>query len=687
MKKDIAISGVFDDYKYAQKYRRDIDGLRAVAVLSVIGFHAFPMRFHGGFIGVDIFFVISGFLISTIIFDSLQRDSFNFIEFYSRRIRRIFPSLIVVLISCLIFGWFVLLSDEYKQLGKHAMAGAIFLSNVMLWKESGYFDSAADTKPLLHLWSLGIEEQFYIIWPLLLWAAWKNKFNWLTISIIIGIISFALNIRGVRTDTIATFYLPQTRFWELLIGSTLAYLTLYNKDVLKKIKYKIDFWMHTVIYEKISEARDNTLSNVMSILGATLLVAGMLFITKEKHFPGKWALFPVLGSALIIASGSQAWLNRKILSNRILVWFGLISFPLYLWHWPVLVFARIVGGDVILSRSARIIAILISIILAWCTSRLIEKPLRFGVFKKFKTIILLLLIVILGYVGHCIDKNNGFQGRIVAKKGLDFIWETKKLGYLACQDKRLLKGISLSYCLIPAKGEVNAAIIGDSHADDKFHGIVKNDKTHSWMLIGHSSCPPVYGINVEGEQKNCQNKFENIINWLVTKPEIKTIVLSYFGNYFLTTNYAADHVNANTGPKSIKISSMGVNKLRADIFEQGLNNAIQKLQKANKKIIVFIDIPELPFLPRDCYRNPFLNCNLTKKEVYFRQFELRLMLSKLKIHNPKILIFDPIALFCKNNACTFKDKEKILYRDSHHLSLRGSDAYGNHFVEWMHDFL
>jgi peptidoglycan/LPS O-acetylase OafA/YrhL len=176
------------------KYRPDIDGLRAVAVLSVVVYHAFPSLLKGGFVGVDIFFVISGFLISIIIFSSLERDSFSFYDFYSRRIRRIFPSLLVVLISCYGFGWFALLADEYKQLGKHIAAGAGFGLNFILWSEGGYFDTPSETKPLLHLWSLGIEEQFYIVWPVLLWAAWKKKFNLFTISIVLFFISFGLNL-------------------------------------------------------------------------------------------------------------------------------------------------------------------------------------------------------------------------------------------------------------------------------------------------------------------------------------------------------------------------------------------------------------------------------------------------------------------------------------------------------------
>ncbi|MBF0512053.1 MAG: acyltransferase, partial [Candidatus Omnitrophica bacterium] len=160
-------------------YRADIDGLRAVAVLSVLGFHVFPHLFKGGFIGVDIFFVISGFLISTIILGQLNQNTFSFVEFYSRRIRRIFPAVIIILAVCFLLGWFLLFEDEFKQLSKHIAAGAGFISNFILWRENGYFDNASDTKPLLHLWSLGVEEQFYIFWPLLLWLAKKTRLDFL----------------------------------------------------------------------------------------------------------------------------------------------------------------------------------------------------------------------------------------------------------------------------------------------------------------------------------------------------------------------------------------------------------------------------------------------------------------------------------------------------------------------------
>lgn len=385
------------------KYRPDIDGLRAVAVLAVVFFHAFPDWIKGGFIGVDVFFVISGYLISTIIYENLDKGTFNFTEFYIRRIRRIFPALILVLVACFIFGWFALLADQYKQLGKHIAAGAGFVSNLVLLSEAGYFDNSAETKPLQHLWSLGIEEQFYIAWPLLIWVFRKYKFNLLKITILIAIGSFILNIQGIKQDSIITFYSPQTRFWELLTGSLLAWLKIYEKNTFVKIKDKVEFFIFCRGGQK---SASYVITNVLSWSGLLLLGYGFLRINREFSFPGYWALVPVIGALLIITAGPEAWANRKILSNKFAVWFGLISFPLYLWHWPLLSFARIIKVDNP-SRSLRIAAVLLSILFAWLTYKLIEHRVRVGRSLLAKVRVLTLLMIVIGCAGYTTYERNG----------------------------------------------------------------------------------------------------------------------------------------------------------------------------------------------------------------------------------------------------------------------------------------
>ena len=393
------------------KYRPDIDGLRAIAILSVVGYHAFPLWLKGGFIGVDIFFVISGYLISTIILSSLTRDTFSFTEFYCRRIKRIFPALLLVLIACFAFGWFALLADEYKQLGKHIAGGAGFISNFLFWNESGYFDNTADTKPLLHLWSLGIEEQFYVVWPLLLWVAYKKKTNCLNIILAIAVVSFALNVYETKTDAVAAFYSPQTRFWELLIGSLRAYATLARQNPPLAVTQKNNGWISRIIHSQAPDTYGHILRNAQSLLGLVLIVVGLIRINKDAHYPGTWVLLPTLGTALIIAAGSQAWLNRKALSNRVLVWFGLISFPLYLWHWPLLSFARIVEIEYP-SRNIRIAVVLLSIVLSLLTYKFIEKPMRFGKFGNAKTTTLSVLMIVVGCLGYFIYVQNGLSFRV-----------------------------------------------------------------------------------------------------------------------------------------------------------------------------------------------------------------------------------------------------------------------------------
>jgi len=375
------------------RYRADIDGLRAVAVLSVIVFHAFPGRLTGGFAGVDVFFVISGFLISTIIFENLDRGTFSFGEFYGRRIRRIFPALIVILIASYAFGWWVLLGDEYEQLGKHIAAGAGFVSNIAFWREAGYFDNAAATKPLLHLWSLGVEEQFYIVWPLLLWIAWKRRFNFLLVTIAIAMASLYLNARELLRDPAAAFYLPHIRFWELSSGGALAWLFLNKRDAFI-----------------VTKAGGHALANLLSVAGVALLAYGFWRINASLHYPGKWTMIPVLGTILLVATPG-AWINRVVLSNRAVVWIGLISYPLYLWHWPLLSFARIAEGGVP-ARNIRLACVMLSVVLAWLTYRFVERYLRLGAHARTKIAALALIMFVVGGVGYATLRAHGLPGRL-----------------------------------------------------------------------------------------------------------------------------------------------------------------------------------------------------------------------------------------------------------------------------------
>lgn len=371
------------------KYRPDIDGLRAIAVVSVVGFHAFPKLIPGGFAGVDIFFVISGFLISTIIFGSLADKGFSYIDFYTRRIRRIFPALIVVLAASGIVGWFALMSDDYARLGKHIAAGGGFVANIALWMESNYFDGDANTKPLLHLWSLGIEEQFYIIWPVMAGIAWRYRFSFLTLAAATIALTFSVCLWDTFNDPTAGYYSPLSRFWELAVGGVLAYLQLHKPQWLSGKK------------------------NWQAAFGFGFIAAGFACIDKYSAFPGWFAWLPVLGSFLIISAGPNAWLNQKILARSGMVWIGLISYPLYLWHWPLLSFAHIVEGADKLPRLLRIVCVAASFVLAWITYRFIERPLKQTDKPRRQALILAGAMAILVATGIAVYAAQGFEHRAI----------------------------------------------------------------------------------------------------------------------------------------------------------------------------------------------------------------------------------------------------------------------------------
>ena len=416
---------------YTSSYRSEIDGLRAFAVLSVVAFHAFPSLLKGGFIGVDVFFVISGFLITSHIFENLEKGQFSLLDFYGRRIRRIFPALILVMVCSLIFGWFVLLADEYNQLGIHVASGAAFVSNFIFASEVGYFNIASELKPMLHLWSLAVEEQFYIIFPLLLLFASKVRVNLLFVCLIILFASFFVNLSFVNRFPTETFFWPFGRFWELLVGSVIAWLMLYRSSTIV-----LNFAKFLSLINGI-DLLGKTLNKTgfFTLVGILLLAASVFLIDKSMLFPSYTAVWPVLGASLVIIGGGTNYIAKLFLCNRLAVWFGLISYPLYLWHWPILSYLHIIE-DGTPHRDKRILAVFLSIVLAWVTYKFIEKPIRFGNGNKTRRTVALsigvFLIALLGlYVGSLNLKES---------KGLDDIYLRNGLEHRIGSSSRWYKG-------------------------------------------------------------------------------------------------------------------------------------------------------------------------------------------------------------------------------------------------------
>lgn len=458
-------------------YRPDIDGLRAIAVMAVVLHHASPIRFPGGFVGVDIFFVISGYLISNIILQHLGKGSFSFADFYARRIKRIFPALTLVLISTLVMGWFWLPPLDYQVLGQHTMAAGGFVSNFVLWSEVGYFDKEAFNKPLLHLWSLAIEEQFYIVWPLFLWVLyrWRGQPQRLIVALLI--VSLAYNLYLVRTDTTAAFYNPLARFWELLMGA----------------------WLAARHQRSSTTACPAWQAHALSTVGLVLLVAVMVQVTPSSRFPGWWAFVVTAAMVMIVSAGPQAWFNRFVLGSKPLVWMGLISYPLYLWHWPLLSFLHIKFG-MDSPTSMRLGAVALSIALAWLTYRWLEKPIRLGLIGTRQTLLALgLSMVTTVGLGAWVFTQKGFVDRypalisdMMSKGGRATITEGWRDG--TCMlDYGLEASAYQPHCIDDKKPLV--FLWGDSHAGSLYPGFrALQDSGRYNFGIGERSgaiCPPI----------------------------------------------------------------------------------------------------------------------------------------------------------------------------------------------------
>lgn len=665
-------------------YRPDIDGLRAVAILAVVAFHAFPNWVKGGFIGVDVFFVISGFLISTIIFEGLDRGTFRISEFYARRVKRIFPALLLVLTASFAFGWFALLADEYKSLGRHIAAGAGFVSNFLLRNEAGYFDPSIETKPLAHLWSLSIEEQFYILWPIVLWFSWKKKFHPIAITILVALASFALNMSGIEEDTVATFYSPQTRFWELLGGSILAWLTLYKGTYFVELKSRIK----NFIFKETTVSGGGTCSNLLSLFGSLLLAYGFWRITKDVAFPGKWALLPVLGTVFIIMAGQNAWINRNILSNKVAVWFGLISFPLYLWHWPLLSFARIIESEVP-SHEIRIAAVLLAVGLAWLTYELIERPVRLSGGSKAKITALVVSMALIGYAGYYTYINNGLEFRESVKliknqsDDLDFNFDRHMKGWICSH---------LTYdnprCFYTGK-DPSVAILGDSHAARIYLGLREFYASQGkgiGVFGGGGGCPPLLNVVVTAKSgkdtQHCLTRMTESIRKIIDIPSIKEVILTSRDASYTAPNGFGDVDKDRIGHWVLHYGNEEKgSRSNSDVFFGALESTIDSLIASGKKVTYLHDVPDLEFNIRSCLTKRPITltsktkdpCAISRADFEARTREFRSRLDKVLEARPDVKVVDLAEALCDEKYCYGAKDGVLFYIDDNHLSRRGSE--------------
>ena len=630
-------------------YRADIDGLRAISIIAVLAFHAFPEAVNGGFVGVDVFFVISGFLIGGLIFAEISTGRFDFVNFYARRSRRIFPALILVLIVTFATGWYVLFPDEYRQLGKHVLGAMAFVSNFVLLDETSYFDSAAHTKPLLHLWSLAIEEQFYVLWPIYVWAAIRREKYFALLTAVLSIASFVLSVSLASRS--AAFYLPVCRFWEIMSGSLLAYGA--RKSWPKFERHK----------------------NFGGIVGFASIIAA-LFVTPERNFPGWWALLPVVGTLLLIWAGPKSWLNRRVLSSPPLVFIGAISYPLYLWHWPLLVYGWIVHGGPP-TTAAKIILLSLSVILSCGTYWYVERPVRFGPHRFAKTIICIASLLSIGSIGAWTMASGGFVERAVAQYNARLAKDLRIPVETYSSDGSCSRNIGIdlhgkAVCMVNTASPT-VLITGDSQAIATYSAIFARIVHLPTVLLATTSGDYVRPACLQdvafdewlNGHEACQEVMSAVVRVIASVPSIRTVLIVF----------QRDNPFHLDRPKMAQLQRIFL--------------------AAGKEVVYVLGAPSFTI--------PASACRLRKIEVLGLEFTLgnsdsvcreprdefekieiaqREYIARLRQNDPRVFIYDPLDAFCDDRFCYQTSSEGSLFWTVQHVNEKGSARLLKNFEGW-----
>jgi len=635
-------------------YRPDIDGLRAIAVSIVVAFHAKMSGFSGGFVGVDVFFVISGYLISGIISKALDKGTFSFATFYVRRIRRIVPALVMILFATSVMGWLFLYTGELTRFGWHVLAGATFISNFVLAQEIGYFD--LPDRPLLHLWSLAIEEQFYLIWPAIAFVVWRRRWSprWTLIALIE--ISFLANIWMVRHSmAVESFYFPISRFWEILAGALLYDLQAHPGPLIRRMNQT-----------------PASMRELASIAGALMLIISVAWFDENTLWPGFGGLLPVAGTLLLIAAGRKTRINRLVLSHPWLVAIGLISYPLYLWHWPLLVFGRLVneGDPPVL---VRVILVIIAVVLSIATYRLLELPVRFGPRRKRTVPLLLTGLAAAGVLGTVLLKGvipglpDASEVRNFAKWGPD--WD-------APGGRLVNNGKSIEVFTIRGVSRDTVLVLGDSHAEQYWPRVVRlaserNERFPTVILITYGSCPPMPGANNLGlswERKEWRcDAIHQAAMRLAASPGVKAVMFAAFweGYVMRKTLFLTDD------PKRRLIVGNGpvLDRLFAK-FELEL----LELRRTGKQAYIVLSNPTVQ--PGKRHGAP-KRLQWSGRQVLAGPIPLSYVLSRTEAVAPLLrasaartgaVIIDPVDFMCDATSCPTVTLDSMpIFRDDNHL--------------------
>lgn len=557
------------------------------------------------------------------------------------------------------------------------------MQNLVLWQESGYFDTASELKPLMHLWSLAVEEQFYILYPAVIWCAWRVGLNVLTTVVLLGTLSFVLNVVGIEKDAIKTFFSPQTRFWELMIGAVLAHVQSGQSRInAASITHQMSRWLR-VNSSATAQAREVIANNFLATCGFGAIILSVFTIDGATPFPGWWALLPVMGAGLLILAGPQAWVNRNILAQRHMVFIGLISYPLYLWHWPILTFARILDYGTP-TPSIRIAALVLSFVLAWMTYQWIEKPIRFGRKTWLKTTSLSLLIFVIGFMGYNAFQRNGleFRYREMAENNLQFA-DPLPLEQNAECAKKYPRFSTAGLCGKSNAFPPNVLLLGDSHAGHFLPGMTAATAStrHSVSLIAKGGCLPFFGVTAiqKGEPEGCVDLMNQALEFIESTKSIQTVVIGTRGPLYLSGKGFGDALSEPKQDRKLVLTNRPELTDSKEIFKIGMATTLKRLTNSNKQIIFVLDIAELDFNPKSCIESPLRLrksprevCAVSRQAFDDRNMVYREVVSSVLKDFPSVKVFDAAAELCDDKWCWARKDLQMFYRDTNHLSLHGS---------------
>lgn len=647
------------------RYRPEVDGLRAVAVIPVILFHAGFRAFAGGYVGVDVFFVVSGYLITSILLPELEQGRFSLATFYERRARRILPALFLVVCATLPFAYLWLSPRDLENFAQSVTAVATFSSNVLFWRESGYFDTEADLKPLLHTWSLAVEEQYYIFYPLFLALVWRFGKKWIVgLLVLVTVASLGMAQWGAYNEPSAAFFLLPTRGWEILLG---AFCAFFLKD-------------------RQSAPAAHAPSQILSALGLTGIIASVFLYDGTTPFPSVFTLLPTVGTVLLILFAQPGTLSHRLLSLRPVVWVGLISYSAYLWHQPLLAFAKYRSfGEPPRALIAGLC--LLTFPLAYLSWRFVETPFRRKnvIGRRFVAVFSVAALITLGVIGVAGDLTDGAERRFAMPEAVrsSFAWSAREK---ECFDKKRLHDRPDWLCGL---GEDDRSptffFFGDSHGFallDAFDEAARLEGRHG-LTTSLGGCIPfleVYALNEDPGDQNCFALNERVFDYVRANPDIKELFLAGRWSYYTNGGYHGEDLAYIALAKGGERSEAESRKA----FEHGLRSTLARYRSIGVDVHIVTQVPQQLVDPMNLFYQVYTSATgpaavdetlsrVSVREVRhheLQRFPNGLFLRAAKQQPLHLLTLD--RHLCAAGVCLVGTSSGSYYYDEHHLSVFGA---------------